>query len=415
MTMSKNYIFLMVIATFILKTTLLILYADFSVMNPDEENNYRTAINYLNSGEYTLNGKLTAFHGSFTIILYKWIISHNIDKELYITFIHIVSIVIFTLSIPFFYRILLTANISKKIALMATFVYCIYPSNLLYIGNIFLYEKIVLPLLVISFYLIFDVVKNSKSKNYVYFVPIIVALSSLLRAHMILIYFIIFLFFLLYSFRNRNEIKSFKKMLLISILTAITLIFSHIPLLQKNHTIFGHYIISTQVGYTLMQGHNDMARGSWIGDSDAGLYSYNDYSKDVIPNLDKLNEYEESVARKEYTINWIKNNPLKEFELIARKMAIFMLPKNFQSGYNPLNIVVHLLFLTSIVIAIRKKQIDSITLLLVSPFVASLLLSLVFFIDFRWRYFAEPSLILITSYLFSPTILWCIITPTTGD
>jgi hypothetical protein len=41
MTMSKNYIFLMVIATFILKTTLLILYADFSVMNPDEENNYR--------------------------------------------------------------------------------------------------------------------------------------------------------------------------------------------------------------------------------------------------------------------------------------------------------------------------------------------------------------------------------------
>ena len=162
--------------------------------------------------------------------------------------------------------------------------------------------------------------------------------------------------------------------------------------------MFGSYVISTEAGYVFMFGHNDMARGAWPGNPDTGEYSYNDYSKDVIQDLDKLNEAEEGVARGKYALGWIKSNPLKEFELIARKIEIFMLPKNFLSGYNPLNIIVHALFLISIIIAIREKKVDSITLLFASPFIASLLLSLIFFVDFRWRYFSEPSFILIASY-----------------
>ena len=76
MSLKKNYILLMMVVTLVVKITLLLVYGDFSTMNPDEENNYGTAINYLNSGKYTLNGKLTAFHGSFTIIIYNHIFFH---------------------------------------------------------------------------------------------------------------------------------------------------------------------------------------------------------------------------------------------------------------------------------------------------------------------------------------------------
>ncbi|MBT4730456.1 hypothetical protein HOB87_00605 [Candidatus Woesearchaeota archaeon] len=397
MNIKNNYLPIIIAVTLIVKVVLLILYADFSSMNPDEERNFTIAKNFLDGKGYTVDGKLTAFHGSFTVMLYKWIIVNDIKKEFYIALVHAASLLSFVFSILFFYKILLLAKVSKRASLLATLIYCIYPSNLLYIGNIFLYEKFVLPLMIVTLFILLDLVKNS-NKSYIFFVPIIVTLSSLFRAHMIFIYFIIFIIFLLYSLRSNSDIRNFKRLLIISIITAITLIITHIPFLQKNHEMFGSYVISTEAGYVFMFGHNDMARGAWPGNPDTGEYSYNDYSKDVIQDLDKLNEAEEGVARGKYALGWIKSNPLKEFELIARKIAIFMLPKNFLSGYNPLNIIVHALFLISIIIAIREKKVDSITLLFASPFIASLLLSLIFFVDFRWRYFSEPSFILIASY-----------------
>ena len=397
MNIKNNYLPIIIAVTLIVKVVLLILYADFSSMNPDEERNFTIAKNFLDGKGYTVDGKLTAFHGRFTVMLYKWIIVNDIKKEFYIALVHAASLLSFVFSILFFYKILLLAKVSKRASLLATLIYCIYPSNLLYIGNIFLYEKFVLPLMIVTLFILLDLVKNS-NKSYIFFVPIIVTLSSLFRAHMIFIYFIIFIIFLLYSLRSNSDIRNFKRLLIISIITAITLIITHIPFLQKNHEMFGSYVISTEAGYVFMFGHNDMARGAWPGNPDTGEYSYNDYSKDVIQDLDKLNEAEEGVARGKYALGWIKSNPLKEFELIARKIAIFMLPKNFLSGYNPLNIIVHALFLISIIIAIREKKVDSITLLFASPFIASLLLSLIFFVDFRWRYFSEPSFILIASY-----------------
>jgi hypothetical protein len=394
-----NWIVWIAIAILAVKCVLILSYGDFSNMNGDEERNYAIASNYLQGEGYTIDGKLTAWHGSFTVMLYKWIIEHKIAKESYIAFVHLISILVFTASIPFFYRIIVTSGVSERASLIATLIYCVYPSNLLYIGNLFLYEKLTLPLFIIAFYLLFNVVRNRKSSNYAYLVPVIVLVSCLLRPQMILIYFTTFALFLVYAFNNRSKVDSFKKFTFISILTACVLVFSHIPLLQKNHTMFGSYIISTQVGFELMQGHNDMARGSWLADWKDGPYS--DYSKNVIPNVDQLNEYEESTARKEYAIDWIKQNPLKELELIARKIAIFMLPKTYLSGYNFVNIIIHSLFLISILLALINKKMDSTTLLFLAPILGTLLLSLIFFVGFRVRYFAEPFFIIVVFYQLS--------------
>ena len=287
MNIKNNYLPIIIAVTLIVKVVLLILYADFSSMNPDEERNFTIAKNFLDGKGYTVDGKLTAFHGSFTVMLYKWIIVNDIKKEFYIALVHAASLLSFVFSILFFYKILLLAKVSKRASLLATLIYCIYPSNLLYIGNIFLYEKFVLPLMIVTLFILLDLVKNS-NKSYIFFVPIIVTLSSLFRAHMIFIYFIIFIIFLLYSLRSNSDIRNFKRLLIISIITAITLIITHIPFLQKNHEMFGSYVISTEAGYVFMFGHNDMARGAWPGNPDTGEYSYNDYSKDVIQDLDKL-------------------------------------------------------------------------------------------------------------------------------
>ena len=380
-----------IIVTLILKSTLILSYGDFTQMNSDEERNYLIASNYLDGKGYTIDDELTSFHGSFTVMIYKSIIEYKIEKESYISFVYIVSILIFALSILFFYKIILiSGGMSEKLALAATVVYSIYPSSLIYIGNHFFYENIVLSLLIITFYYLFNTIKNSESSNYVYLIPIIVSISCLLRMQMILIYFVIFTVFFIYSLHNRNRIESFKRFVGISILTAVMLISVNVPFLQKNHTMFGSYILATQSGMALMIGHNNLARGSWDGTRD--------YSKNLLPNIEQLNEYEKNVAMKEHAINWIKQNPLKELKLIARKIAIFMLPKNHESGYNIINIVVHSLFIISLALALIKKQLNSTTFLFLSPIVGALLLSLIFFVGFRWRYYAEPFFILFLFY-----------------
>ncbi len=397
-----NFIKLLIIATLVIKSALLLSYGNFENMNTDEERNYQIASNFIEGKGYTIDGKLTAWHGSATVMLYKNLIKFKIKKSVYIVFIHVFSILTFLVSILFFYKIMKLSGVSDRISLISTLVYCLYPSNLLYIGNLFLYEKITLPLLVIVFYYLFEAIKNKKISNHVYFiVPIVVSVSCLLRTSMILIYFVIFLSFLFYSLSMNSVVNSFKKQLVVAILTAILIISTHIVLLQKNHTMFGSYIVSTQAGYELMQGHNDMARGSWLGDLNANLYSYNDHSKDVIKNLEEMNEYEESIARMEYAISWIKDNPFKELELIARKLVIFMLPNNFMSGYNIITAIVHILFILSLSVALIRKQLDSTMFLFLSPIIGTLLLSLIFFVAFRVRYYSEPFFILILFYQLS--------------
>ena len=93
--------------------------------------------------------------------------------------------------------------------------------------------------------------------------------------------------------------------------------------------MFGHYIISTQVGFSLLEGHNPYARGSWSSEGLTDKYAFM-----IMPKITEMNEYEGSQARKKIALNWIINNPLAEVILALRKTAIFFLPKNYSIGKN---------------------------------------------------------------------------------
>ena len=365
----------------------------FQFMNPDEEGNFNIAINYLENNKYSINGRLTSFHGSFTVFVYKFLIENELSKYWYIIFYHVLSIIIFVISIPFFYNLSFKLSNHTIISMFSTILYCFYPSNLIFIGNIFTYEKFVLPLLIINFSLLFNLVKSNEYNILIFLIPLTLTLSCLLRAQVIIIYSVIFIFFIFYSV---FYIKKHKLKIIFWVLTFIIVIvnsISHIPILIKNHNMFGSYILSTQLGFELMQGHNDLARGSW----NPGIH-YDNYSREKIPNLANLNEHEISLERKIFAVNWLKNNPFKELELIIRKTAIFLLPRNYEAGFNPINIFVHFCFLWGVALTVIRRKFDSTSFLIVSPILGVYILSIIFFVGFRWRYYAEPFFILLALY-----------------
>ena len=135
--------------------------------------------------------------------------------------------------------------------------------------------------------------------------------------------------------------------------------------------------------------------GNWT-DSSNQLYKY---SHSQIKNINELNELEESKARKQLGIKWIKENPIGEIKLIFRKIAIYFLPNNFEVLYgcnflNPINLIVHVLFLCFILVKLYNRTITINELLILSPIAASIILSIVFFVGYRWRYYAEPFMII---------------------
>ena len=176
---------------------------------------------------------------------------------------------------------------------------------------------------------------------------------------------------------------------------------SHFPSLQKNKQLFGSYILSTQTGYEILQGHNPYAKGSWMGNwllPSSELYQY---SHQNIPDLDSLNQYEEGLARKKVAFNWIKENPLDEIKLSFRKLLLFFLPRNFEflpfnQLPNPINFIFYVGFLACVMMSFfyKNRFWDIEKTIILIPILGAIALTLVFFMGARWRYYAEPFMII---------------------
>jgi hypothetical protein len=377
-------------------------------MNPDEESNYQIAANAEEGRGYVYFDVAkkeyfeSAFQASFPAFTYQFLIRNHIPKNVWVAFVLSAGVALFAVSLYYFYLILGFFNVGAKNRLAALAVWCFYPSFQYYVGSLFAYENIVLPLLVINVYFFLKLLNNRKlSIPEIAFMVVSIDLSVLFRPHALFIYPLVFLTAgILIGFnRNRNagSVKTYALLLLTVLVTATAL---HIPILQKTHKQFGAYILSTQSGFELLQGHNPYARGSWLGtwqDPEGEFYKY---VKAAVPQIDSLNQYEESNARKELALNFVKNNPVKEVELVLRKMAAYFLPMNYEflpssQWYNPINLLVHVLFLISVGVSVfNLKRITRNEWFILAPVVASVGLTLIFFAGYRWRYYAEPFMII---------------------
>jgi len=392
----------------IIRAILLFYHNPNLIMNIDEESNFEVATNHFNGKGYTYYEPddniyyPTAFHSSFTIFVYENILLKNqIHKRKWVTFCNVISAVLLAISIVYFHRLCLYF-LNQKGAFYSTLIYCIFPSVIYYIGTLFWYEQIVLSVLIIIVYLCLKMIKNEFSIFEFVWLAVGIIICSLFRLQTLAI-FIPLLISLIFFFLLKS---SYKKAIYISFIIILGFL-AHVPSLIKNNKIYGFYILSTQPGYEILQGHNPYAKGSWMGDWYSQNSDFYKYSHEKIQKLDKLNQYEESLARKRLALNWIKSHPFDELKLIFKKLALYFLPRNFEflplnQFPNPINFVVYIGFLMFIGLSIKNKFKfwDFEKLILLMPFIGSIALTLVFFMGARWRYYAEPFMIIFAMLAF---------------
>jgi hypothetical protein len=398
---------IIVLVALVVKLILLFFTNNDLKMNPDEEHNYQIAFNHQHGLGYTIyvpeinTYKQTSFHSSFPVFIYEFLLKNDIKKDMWILFIHGLSLLLFLLSVIYFYKLSILFTGSENAALLSVITYCSYPSVLYYIGSLFLYENIVLPVLVIIVYRVIHGIKTGyKTADYLT-IPIAIGVCCLLRPQLIMIYVLLLTVSSVYILITRKY-----KLLLLTLITISAAILLHVPILEKTKKQFGKSVLSTQTGFELLQGHHPEARGSWMGDWQDSTNQLFKYAHSNIEHLGLLNELEEGDARKQLAIKWIKEHPVQELILQFRKLGIYFLPKNFEvlPGYNflnPINLLIHLLFISFLLKRIYSKRISFNELLLLMPVLGSIILSLIFFVGYRWRYYAEPFMIIFAWQLLS--------------
>jgi hypothetical protein len=375
---------------------------DWSFMNQDENNNYTIAHNYLTGHGYSLwdaatqKWVSTSFHSTFNVFLYIGLQKAGISVTTWVVIIHTLSTLLYIVSIFYFFK-LAQIVLDSTYSFWATVLYTFFPATLYYIGPLFAYENIVVPLMMIVIWQLLQMLQL-KSKSYYWLtVPVFTTISILIRPNMLLVYGCLFIVFLLISFKKSAQTIA------ILLLTGVLIIAAHIPTLIKNHQQFGAYILNTQSGFEMLQGHNPTAKGSWRGGwREPGNPLY-EFAHSSIPGIDSMNEYMESKARQQLAIRWMKEHPMQELVLNARKVAIYLLPKNYEvmpysQMLNPINALTYLAGIVGIFLLFVRKEFNKNWLLFLCPLAGSILTSFLYFVGYRWRLYAEPFLCLMAIY-----------------
>jgi hypothetical protein len=403
-------------------------------VNPDELDIASIALNFnqgrnfaANKGYYARKDKqLTAWRTSTPVFLhiaaqrvYQTIYPHRqivFAKEdpyfrHYALGLQIISLLLFWASLFAFYEIALRFLRSETWALYAALLYGIIPSVLYYVGATASYENLALPLLVIVTALYCRLLHHrAETVNWrlVLGAAVMAAVATLIRPHTTLTFYAYGGFLLLYAGIEKYKARAafpVRPVLTFVLFNWFFLLAVQVPIVYKNYKLFGAVFISNQAGFNFLLGHNEQARGSWLGHSGVGS-DWDRYIAGQIPNLEAMNEYQEAQARRQLALQWIKDNPGKEVVLAVRKAAMFFLPDNY---LHPLEFnlaaiftaVIHLLAAIGGALYLYQLFKEGFTpqwfrqgLPYIAVFTA-LVFSILFFVDHRWRYYADPFLGLI--------------------
>jgi hypothetical protein len=368
---------------------------------------------------------LTAFRAKANIMLHsvglRWAegrVGHKFEKvsDIPSWYLHSYGLLLFFLktslfpvSVYFFYKILGLVGLDIILQRIGTIGYVLIPSVFLFIGWFDIWENVALYCFIIVFYFLLAELLSYETTGWRFLVvPLVGTVSALFRPHLLIFNGALYAFVIAYKLivkRDRGNDKSFR----LPFISLVVLIAAHIPILVQNHSYFGKYTLSTQSKYEFFQGHNPFARGSWY----PAIYTNNSAYFDSIlkaEHITQLNELEEGEFYEAIGKNWMKNEPLGELELTARKVAGYFLPYNFiNARVNLFTLFMHLSFFGFVgwycVRLVKRKFANwHVYFMVLLPTLTSLLLTDLFFTGERWRFYADPffwimGLILIQVYL----------------
>lgn len=376
--------------------------------NYDERRNARIADNYLaGRGYVSLDPERQqvlpdSFHATFPVFVYiGW--SHTGLPRHYLTLlVYGAAAGLYLLGGLYVQRTLLHYGAEQGLAWAGAGLWAVSPGVAYYIGAYWWFENLALPLLIVVVYKLLRLYAGRKLHwpDALLLVAAVV-LSCLLRGYLLAVYGILFAVFLGLMMR-RYGLGASRPAWGLGLGLLVTLCLAHWPIFQKNHHMFGAWTLSNQAGFELLQGHNSVTKGRFMFDWDERTGPFDQYVRAHVPQLDSLNQYQESQARARLARYWVATHPMEEVKLWLRKTALFFSPENFvadapSTTWSPFTALVHLAFFAGLLLTLfhyRGLRFESRDALLLTPLVAVWLLSLVFFVGFRWRFFAEPALLL---------------------
>lgn len=300
----------------------------------------------------------------------------------------------FVPSIWFFWK-LAEKLTNAKFALVLTFLYTIYPSQY-YVGLLNVFEPIItyLMLIVLASLGLEDI---EKSRN-----PVLLGVTGTMA-----ILFCVWMkphvlftltFFLMVCFVHDFKKRSWSRTLTLLMVYFVVSILAQVPILISNYKDFGKVFLANQAGIDFFHAHNPFARGSWTpnlfvnhGNELTRLISQD-------PQLPFYNEKQEADYYKHLAIQWIKDHPVDELLLFVKKILIFFLPHNFMClKINLLTFFTHLGLLLYAYVFVKydryKEPVDWYVLCVLA---AVLVLNTLYFVEYRWRFFADPEIIILS-------------------
>lgn len=404
-------------------------------INIDEYEMARTAYHYIHSGRFISDNhfgrpnftgstyQLSAFRPKFNVMLHvmglQWyerythttISSANKIPDSYFGYycwwIALCKSLLFAVSVWFFYQLSCLALQRQQVwAAAATLAYICYPSVMWYMGWLDILENIGMPLLVMvlsALALSFQHIRFYRLTDSIG-IGLLAALSCLVRPHLISVFQLLFigygLFAAWYYYQRRSMPHNMAQMTIL----ALSIVVAHIPIFVQNYYDFGQILLSTQPGLEFFQGHNPFARGTW------NPYLWQQHQDDFAqifndPHLRFYNEKQELDFYFKQALYWIKANPAAELWLMIRKTAIYFFPFNYLHQSISLFIALtHLCFAAYLSFSVFNKQWREtffanhaavfLRLVIFAPIVACYTISMVFFVCERWRYYAEPFMLL---------------------
>jgi hypothetical protein len=228
-------------------------------------------------------------------------VNQQVDKsntyyKTYALLVNYVSLIFYLLSIPFFMFLANKIGIENQNLLnVTTGFYLVFPSTLIYMGCIPLYENICLPLSIIAIsYLLKLIFKQVKNNSFALIaVSLLITIVVLLRPQSLIPTLLVLLVFgiLLLIQTKKGGITSTKICWKFIGIFSIIFLICNSFIFSINYKYFNK-VFYTNRGDAFMWGHYDLAKGSWDGIVDLKGSEGFVYVREIIPGFDSMSEIE---------------------------------------------------------------------------------------------------------------------------
>ena len=398
----KNYYFflILVIFSFCVRVPVILKFGDVSL-----DNEWGIILkNYINfekfslrqfEGFYIPNIQMPPLYAFYLYLIYIIQASGDViyqESSFYINLVLFSHAILASISVAVFF-IICRKFFSEKISIFCALIFSIFPAHV-YACSQISSASLQLFLTILFIYNFLKISKNPNFLNIFYF-SAISALLLLLRGEFLILFSIsiLYLFFIFKLNLKKNILILFLTLLIVS------------PYVVRNVVIFDTITITKSFGYNLWRGNNPDAVVEGIHCCDDNQILANELIK---ISKDKFYEINMDNLFLEKTISYLKDDPVRYFNLYLKKLVSFIfidINSSNKNYLNLLNVIPFILFgITSTIGLLLSLKKDSSYKFLIIYYLINVSVISMFFILPRYKIAILPLQIIFTAALIEKII-----------